>query len=1590
MNRLLVLSSGLVFGLLAHAEPPPAPGKTIPLFDGKALDGWEGDPKFWRVEDGCLTGGHADANVPHNDFLASTKDYGDFIVRFQIKLTGQEGFINSGFQIRSQRVPKNPEMAGYQCDYGEPNWYGAVYDESRRNKVMAASDMAALRPVLKLQDWNDYVIRAQGPHITTWINGVLGADYTEADPAIPRSGKFGIQIHGGGKTVVQVKNITLEELAPPAPGEIFEGAPPAKKPAKASPLLPEEEKAAFSLPPGFEIELVASESEGVGKFVPIAFDQKGALWTTTAFEYPVDGNENPAAADALYASKAKDKVLVYDRDPKSPTGYASQPRVFAEGLAIPLGVLPYQNGCYVQHGHDIAFLSDTDGDGKADKREVILTGFGVQDSHLFPHQFTRAPGGWIWMAQGAFNYGKVRQPNQPAEKAVQFDQTRMAKFRPDGSGFDITSNGPCNIWGLVLDGLGQAWIQEANDFGYPVMSFHEYANYPGCSDRQWKSYAPEFPGTPGIPMGGTGLSGLALSDHYEGSTDLQRSGATSLGAANPQGASGSEQQSGRQPTVPGGISPEGSEKLAPEPVLHTFPPAYADVMFVANPITNKIQAIKIIPDGPRFKYVKLPDFINTSDPWFRPVAITFGPDGCLYIVDWYNKIISHNEVPRNHPERDKLRGRIWRVKATAQKPFEVPDFTKLSGDELIAKLGGPSLAQSHLAWQAIGDRGLKELAPKLREIVAATSSTDLQRSGATSLGAANPPGASGSEQQSVRQPTVPVGTATNVAQPPTQPTDGRGGGWASRPSSDASRVATSPSDSSVTARRIAALWALEGLHELNQDLLATIRKDPNRNIRHEFGRLAGQVFANSHIDQQPPSIPSDLAELSRDEDPWVRAGAIVGLNDALGIPDGFETTLAREVYTNKSEIEVVGSLFRFAGAPLAVPLAPSTKNNKPIKVGVAYDREFERYLVRMFLERHPKVVADYLDSPDSTNLPIESRLLATLALEPKASAARVAKLLPQLTRPAGEEELLRLAQFPEEPGVGDALKAVLQNPATRDAALESLLKVRTRLDAGKIAPLLTDAAKQLIGGPDAAAVALGARLAESFQLAGTEEALVGAVEKNLSEIHAWVKGEQGHRSFFELKPAGVAALDALRVMRSDKVDLFERLALLGQQPEVRDAAVAALAMSKAPDAGARLLKLWPGLAPAARRSALDKITTTKPGAKTVVAALKAGTIAKADLDGPTIEKLQALLGANDPDLAPLLNELAALFRPVLTLNGSDDAWTETGLSLEGPFTVECWVRLASGIGNQDGILGSPGQVDINFFDSRLRVWVGGLNDVVISKKPITADLWTHVAVTRDEQGMYKIYQDGELASDSSKPAPQKFENVRIAWNQPAKGTEGALAEYRLWKIARSANDIRRDFDRSFSPADKPAGLVLLASGTEGWGTLHPGAKIAKTSDFPPVMSAEEASALDATFAKYRVLAQKPGDPARGKLVTAVCQACHLFKGQGASIGPDLSGVGAMGDEAILRNIITPNAAMENGYRIYRMEMKSGDLVDAFYVSEDKDAVVIRQPGVPDRRVPKAEIRSAKYLRRSLMPEGILNGMTPEQVTDLFAYLRTMK
>ena len=402
----------LILGLCCAAHAAP-----VPLFDGKTLAGWEipdAEKKWWKVEDGKIVGGSLEEKVPLNTFLSAAKPYANFDLRFKVKLTQKEGFTNSGIQVRSLRG-KDGHMAGYQVDAGKGYW-GTIWDEHRRNKKIAEPvDAKALAAVVEDFGWNEYRILCEGPRIRNWINGVLAIDYVEKDPAIPLTGLIGFQAHSGGKFLVEFKDITIEEMAAkPA----FQGAPePDRQPIEgAKPRTPQEQQAAFHLPPGFEIELVAAEDPAVpaGKFISVYFDQRGRMWTHTALEYPVDANENAAVADALYASKAKDKILIYNREAvfgkPLPADGLKPDHVFADGLAIPLGILPWGDGskCYAQHG-----------------RDIVLVPHHVPDERLWPQRIPPV----IALSQVAScdAAGLVVDTTVMAEAVVEIDRLNSAK-----------------------------------------------------------------------------------------------------------------------------------------------------------------------------------------------------------------------------------------------------------------------------------------------------------------------------------------------------------------------------------------------------------------------------------------------------------------------------------------------------------------------------------------------------------------------------------------------------------------------------------------------------------------------------------------------------------------------------------------------------------------------------------------------------------------------------------------------------------------------------------------------------------------------------------------------------------------------------------------------------------------------------------------------------------------------------------------------------------------------------------------------------------------------------------------------------------
>jgi hypothetical protein len=208
---LLAMLASASFGVLLFAEE----GGFVSLFDGKSLDGWEQQQKVFRVDEGqssaAIVAGSLESRIDHNEFLCTTKEFGDFELRLEAKLEGKGQ--NAGVQFRSQRKPNHFEVEGYQCDVGSMNGksiWGALYDESRRNQFLVHDEAASAKAVK--DGWNQIVIRCEGPHIQIWINGVKTTDYTETDSKIPRTGKIALQIHGGEPALASYRRVQIKEL----------------------------------------------------------------------------------------------------------------------------------------------------------------------------------------------------------------------------------------------------------------------------------------------------------------------------------------------------------------------------------------------------------------------------------------------------------------------------------------------------------------------------------------------------------------------------------------------------------------------------------------------------------------------------------------------------------------------------------------------------------------------------------------------------------------------------------------------------------------------------------------------------------------------------------------------------------------------------------------------------------------------------------------------------------------------------------------------------------------------------------------------------------------------------------------------------------------------------------------------------------------------------------------------------------------------------------------------------------------------------------------------------------------------------------
>jgi putative heme-binding domain-containing protein len=440
----------------------------------------------------------------------------------------------------------------------------------------------------------------------------------------------------------------------------FAGDPFAENIRTTEPLTPEAERKTFHVPPGFEVELVASEPE-IGKPINLAFDARGRLWLTQSREYPI-------AAPLDKPGRDKVKILSdFGSD-----GRAGKVSTFAEGLNIPIGLYPYKNGVIAFSIPNIYYFQDTDGDGQSDKRELVLGRFGFdRDVHGLTGAFRRGFDGWIYADHG-FNNNTTLTATDGS--TITMNSGNCYRFRPDGSRVEQYSWGQVNPFGLMFDPLGDLWSADCHSA--PVYQLLRGAYYPSF----------------GKPNDGLGF-GPDICDHSHGSTAIA-----------------------------------GMVYYAAE----DFPPEYRGNTFIGNVMTCRINRDSLVAHGSTRITKEEPDFLVSDDPWFRPVDIQLGPDGALYMADFYNRIIGHYEVALDHPGRDRERGRIWRIvyrgKSTpSDASRNTFDLSRSSPKELIQELANPNITRRRLAADQLVDRVGRDASNPIQQMLRDKNSNSFQK-----------------------------------------------------------------------------------------------------------------------------------------------------------------------------------------------------------------------------------------------------------------------------------------------------------------------------------------------------------------------------------------------------------------------------------------------------------------------------------------------------------------------------------------------------------------------------------------------------------------------------------------------------------------------------------------------------------------------------------------------------------------------------------------------------------------------------------------------------------------------------------------------
>lgn len=343
---------------------------------------------------------------------------------------------------------------------------------------------------------------------------------------------------------------------------------------------------------------------------------------------------------------------------------------YVDRLSMPTGVTPVPGGVILFSVPAIRSCLDTDGDDRVDSRKDLYTEFGMVDTHGMNNGFTRWLDGWIYACHGFKNTSTVSGSDG---QEITMNSGNGYRFRVDGSHIEYVWHGQVNPYGISFDSLGNLFTADCHS--KPAYCLLRGAYYPSFAKLH----------------DGLGFGPL-LIEHTHGSTAIS------------------------------GVVHYSADQ---------FPSQYRNTLFIGNCVTGRVNFDTIEVTGSSLRGVEQPDFITCDDPWFRPVELKLGPDGCLYVADFYNCIIGHYEVPLTHPRRDRERGRVWRVYYKGKpgepagknpgRPRPVADLTQLDLQQLWQRLADGNLIVRTAATHEIVDRFGTSAIARLQEWIRAPS-----------------------------------------------------------------------------------------------------------------------------------------------------------------------------------------------------------------------------------------------------------------------------------------------------------------------------------------------------------------------------------------------------------------------------------------------------------------------------------------------------------------------------------------------------------------------------------------------------------------------------------------------------------------------------------------------------------------------------------------------------------------------------------------------------------------------------------------------------------------------------------------------------